>query len=241
MPGIWYGTAEMTEPYISICIPTYEMGGCGAAFLKHSFRKIWEQTYRDFEVVVSDQSRDDNIRKLCEAYSIRHYFNPAKCGRSSINTNNAMRHARGTLLKILFQDDFLYSPDSLQRIVDTFDIDHDTWLVTGCEHTRDGITCYRPFYPKYNNQIHTGANTISSPSVLTIKNEGHLEFDENLVWLMDCEYYSRYYDTHGLPKILNEINVVNRTWENQVSNTTGTFRKIWEWAYVEAKVRVARL
>jgi Glycosyl transferase family 2 len=234
----------MTRPYINICIPAYEMRGWGDIFLRQNFDKIAEQTFRDFEVVVSDHSKDTRVLNCCRhetRFPVNYFYNSVGVGKSSSNINNAMRNANGVLLKILFQDDFLYAPNSLQRIVDTFDIDRDTWLVTACEHSHDGKTYYRPFWPAYNNKIHTGANTISSPSVATVKNDGHLEFDENLVWLMDCEYYRRYHDTYGLPKILYEINVVNRTWENQVSNTTGTFRKIWEWVYVEAKVRGVRL
>ena len=44
-------------------------------------------------------------------------------------------------------------------------------MVTASEHSQDGVNFYRPFYPNYNDQIHLGKNTISSPSVLTIKND----------------------------------------------------------------------
>jgi glycosyltransferase involved in cell wall biosynthesis len=205
--------------FLSVCIPTHEMGGLGHVFLKESFDKLTTQTYKDFDVVVSDHSKNDAIKELCEVYNnhfpVHYYRNTNYVGLSSPNINNAMTHATGTLIKILFLDDFLYSDTSLQDIVDNFDLEKDHWMVTGCEHSRDGKTFYRPFYPRYHKRIYLGNNTISSPSVLTIKNDGHLLFDNALIWLMDVEYYKRCFDTFGAPKILQKINVVNRTGEHQ--------------------------
>lgn len=226
--------------YLSVCIPTYEMNGLGHVFLKHSFDILTTQTFKDFDVVVSDHSTDTSIQDLCDLYkdklTIHYYRNTNGIGSSSANINNAITHATGTLIKILFQDDFLFHEKSLEDIVQHFDINTDHWLVTGCIHTADGIHFYRPFVPRYNRSMHLGNNTISSPSVLTIKNEGHLLFDEQLIWLMDCEYYKRLHDAFGAPKIIPTVNAVNRTGTHQVSNTlaTKTLRKK-EFLYVLQK------
>lgn len=211
---------------LSVCIPTYEMKGRGAGFLRQSFDILTKQTFSDFEIVVSDHSKTSEIKNVCDEFAprlnINYLHNPNNIGNSSANLNNAIRHARGQLIKILFQDDFLYSSTSLKEIVDAFDVSKDHWMVTACEHSTDGQTYYRPFYPKYNDQIHLGKNSISSPSVLTIKNENPLLFDENLIWLMDCDYYRRCHDAFGEPKVLKSINVVNRTGKHQVSRTLAT-------------------
>lgn len=226
--------------HISVAIPTYEMKGLGADYLRHSFSILARQTFRDFDVVVSDHSKDNMIKDLCDEFSDRltiHYVrNEDGIGSSSANVNNAIRHATGTLIKILFQDDFLYDEKSLERIADAFDVKTDSWLVTACEHSTNGTDFYRPFYPKYNDRIHLGKNTISSPSVLTIKNEGHLMFDERLIWLMDCDYYKRCHQEFGAPKILNEICAVNRVGTHQVSNTLATEAiRAAEFRYVKDK------
>lgn len=206
---------------ISVCIPTYNMGGLGSAFLKNSLDVLLIQSFKDFEVVISDNSKDWMVKDVCAEYSnhlnIRYLHNSKSYGISA-NTNNAIKNARGEIIKILFQDDFLYSEGSLQSIVNKFDLACDYWLVSACEHTHDGINFYRPFYPKYQQKIFLGENTISSPSVLAIRNDSPLLFDENLTWLMDCDYYKRCFDSYGLPKILNEINVVNRTGVHQASS-----------------------
>lgn len=205
---------------LSVCIPTYEMGGLGGAYLKQSLEVLSRQTFKDIELIVSDNSRNSEIEDLCiqfrDRLNICYFHNSTSYGISG-NTNNAIKHARGKIVKILFQDDFLYSDDSLQSLIDSFDLNHDHWLISACEHTYDGLNLYRPFYPKYHDKIFLGRNSISSPSVLAIKNDNPLFFDEKLTWLMDCDYYKRCFDLFGPPKILNKINVVNRTGSHQTS------------------------
>lgn len=210
---------------ISICIPTYEMKGKGVEYLEYSFHILYSQTYTDFEVIISDHSTSDDIEQLCEQWSsvlkIRYYRNQNKRGISSANINNAIRHAQGELIKVLFQDDFLYDETSLEKQLQAFNEGDSAWLVTACCHY-NGIEIGKPHYPQYHDKIQYGQNTISSPSVLMVKNVDVLEFDENLFWLMDVDYYKRLYDKFGLPTICNYITIVNREHENQVSNTLAT-------------------
>ncbi|MBI3572803.1 MAG: glycosyltransferase [Candidatus Kerfeldbacteria bacterium] len=212
--------------FISVCIPTYEMNGRGRDFLQHSFDILIGQTCKDFEVVISDHSRNDEIRKLCTEYSdrldIRYFHNSQNIGSSSANLNHAIRHACGELIKVLFQDDFLYSQQSLQIISDSFDLQKDNWLVTASQHTKDGVTFERPYFPKVTKNPHLGNNLIGSPSVLTIKNDFPLLFDERLIWFMDGEYYKRCLIRFGQPKIVRSITVVNRQGAHQVTHTAAT-------------------
>ncbi len=206
---------------LSICIPTYEMRGLGLEYLKENFDMLAQQTFTDFEVIVSDNSRNNEIEHFCATYNkfdIKYYKNPKDQTSASANINNAIAHAGGKLIKIIFQDDFLYHTNALQNIVDAFDITKDSWLITASQHYSKEKGFYREHYPRYNSLLYLGLNTISSPSVLTIKNENPLYFDEKLMWLMDCDYYRRCYDTFGPPKILNKINVVNRVGSHQMTS-----------------------
>jgi hypothetical protein len=213
------------RPFFSIAIPTYEMGGYGNKFLEHSFIELNNQTFKNFEIIVSDHSKNNDIKELCDEWSnklsIRYFKNSYKVGGSSPNINNAIKNSKGEWIKILFQDDFLYKNDSLCELKKHIDNNKDKfWFASGCEHSNDGINMYRPFYPTWTNDIHLGNNRISSPSVITIKNDDNkIYFDEDLIWLMDVEYYKRMYEKYGEPSYFNVINVVNRTWGNSVSNT----------------------
>jgi len=227
--------------FFSVAIPAYEANGKGVEFLKFSLNILENQSFRDFEIVVSDNSLDDKIQELCRIYSqklnINYFKNPNRS--MSGNLNNTIKKCKGDFIKILFQDDFLYSKDSLSDIYK--EIDRDTyWLVTGTEHLDDKNYRYiRPFYPTYNSNILLGNNTISCPSVLTIKNtEDIMMFDENLTWLMDVDYYERLYRKFGLPKILNKINVVNRLSQEQSSSIISQEIKNKETEYILTKYNI---
>ncbi len=208
---------------LSVCIPTYEMHGLGDKFLTQSFDMLKMQTFQDFEVIISDHSKTNIIKMLCDKYAdkldIKYYKNEQKTGSSSANINNAIQKATGKIIKILFQDDFLYNYTALEEIAKNFDLQKDFWLVTPSIQSKDGINFYRPVYPKYNDETILEKNTISSPSVLSIRNDNPILFDENLIWWMDSDYYKRCYQLYGQPKILNEINVVNRVGDHQITNT----------------------
>jgi len=140
----------------------------------------------------------------------------------SSNVNNALLNANGEIIKILFQDDFLVDNNSLEQQLIHFVGNHNHWLITACCHSKDDLCFYNAFYPRYHDDIHYGENTISSPSVLMIRNENIELFDESLFWLMDVDYYKRLYDKFGFPSICNYITVVNREHDRRVSNNEAT-------------------
>lgn len=223
------------KPRISIAIPTHEMGGLGAKFLRHSLRKIRSQDFNNFEIVVADNSDDSKIEDVCKDNSdlrIVYVKNPVK--GMAPNSNVAIRMSRGEIIKILYLDDYLFGTTALKDISNAFTSDVH-WLVTGCVHSVDGIETERPHLPEYSDDIHTGNNTIGSPSVLTIRNSGHLLFDESMSWLLDCDLYKRYYDTYGLPKILNRLGVVIRTGPHQITNILTDEQKRVEQDYMNKK------
>lgn len=205
---------------VSIAIPCYEMQGKGVEFLNFSLDKIKNQTYKDIQVVISDHSLNDDIKRLCNYWSkklnIKYLKNEDNRGSSSANINNAIENSDGDIIKILFQDDFFFDETSIEDIVNNFSGD---WLITPCLHTNDGINFFNPISPYWNDNIHLGVNTISSPSVLTISKNVKDRFDGNLIWLMDCDFYKRLYIRYNMPIFTKKINVVNRLWGSRLSDT----------------------
>ena len=228
---------------VSICIPCYEMHGKGGEFLSFNLSKILIQTYKDYEVIVSDHSISDLVKDVCDLYislgmDIKYLRNELNRGNSSSNINNAISHSSGEIIKILFQDDFFFHPRSIEHIVKIFKVNNPRWIVTACCHSLDGQNFERDYYPKYTEDIMEGNNLISSPSVLSfLKSDNPILFDEKLVWLMDCDIYKRLYLKHGDPFYLNVINVVNRTWEGQFNNHIPWERKKWEIQYGKEKYK----
>lgn len=163
---------------ISIAIPTHNMANKDF-FLNRCLESIRSQSYQDYEIVIT------------------------KRGKMAENTNSAIRKCTGDLIKILYMDDYLAHRDALKEIVENF---RGGWLVTGCQHD-NGEMVGNPHLPEWNNKMHTGNNTIGSPSVLTIENKDPLMFDERMSWTLDCDYYIRLYERYGAPTILSSFNV----------------------------------
>lgn len=173
---------------ISVCIPYYDMPN-GALFLKRAIDSVMSQTYKDYEIVLT------------------------KDGRASENTNAGIKRAKGDIIKILHMDDFLAHENALQNIADNF---NGGWLVTGCTHTK-GEDRFNDHLATWNPHIGT-FNTIGAPSVLAFENNDPLFFNEDMVWMFDCEYYARLYERYGKPTILDSIDVVIGIHDDQATN-----------------------
>lgn len=215
---------------ISVVIPTHGMKN-GEYFFRRCLDSLWNQSFQDFDIVVTDNSDDDKIERICEWYrtGIHYYRNPRK-GMAQ-NTNEGINRATGRLIKILYMDDYMAHNKALENIHRHF---KGEWLVTGCAHSRDGIEKIRPHFPEYNSDIHI-INTIGSPSVLTIKNDVPLLFDEELTWLLDADLYKRYHEAYGNPTILEEINVIIGIGQHQMTYELTDERKLQEEVYVKTK------
>lgn len=207
---------------ISICVPTWEQYGNGKVYLNNLLETINKQTFKNFEVIISDHSEDssilDVVKKFYNFFEIKYFKNEIKRGNSPANTNNALKNAEGEIIKIIFQDDFFYTNDSLNVIQKTFEKEKCFWLVNGCNHiTENNLNFHNFMVPKWNSKIVLGKNTISSPSVLSFINDKTLYFDENLTMLMDCEFYYQLYLKYGHPQIVEDCLITNRLHKNQIS------------------------
>lgn len=114
-----------------------------------------------------------------------------KAGSMPVNTNRAIQTAQGELIKVLYMDDYLSDEHILQSIVDGFV--GTNWMIVGSNNNQ---------HPYWTPNIETGNNKLGSPSALVMRNDNPLLFDENMSWLLDCDYYKRMYQRYGLPEII---------------------------------------
>ena len=102
---------------VSILIPAYNVRYVEAALVS-----ALGQTYKNIEIVVSDDSCDDTIGAICERYAderIRHIKNKSNLGFSG-NFTQCLNLARGELIKFLNDDDLL-DPSCVERMVTAFE------------------------------------------------------------------------------------------------------------------------
>jgi glycosyltransferase involved in cell wall biosynthesis len=209
------------KPLVSICIPTYEMHNKGNAFLKQNLDSIAIQTYQNIEIIISDHSKNKNIEQSLDEYSslnIKYLRNTVNLGSSSANTNNAILNASGSIIKILFQDDWLFDKNSIEYHVDSLIQSGKGWSISACAHSNDGISIVDEHQPHITNNI-LFHNTLSSPSTLLLYKAICENFDTNLLWYMDTDLYYRLYKKYGPPNLYSKVCVINRRHPNQVTNT----------------------
>ncbi len=207
---------------MSIAIPTWESYGKGNEFLDDLFRTIEIQSFKDYEVVVSDHSKNDDlvevISKFENKFNLLYVKNKNDRGNGPANTNNAIDNCTGDIIKIMFQDDFFYDDEALEKIYNELSNSDKTWLLNGCNHTQDdGHSFYWEMFPRWNDRLLEGVNTISSPSVLAFKNNVKRRFDKSLTYFMDVEfYYGMMYD-YGVPIFYDDVLISNRVSDYSVT------------------------
>ena len=206
-------------PTVSILIPAYINNKNEIKLLEYNLNQIRLQKEKDYEVIVSDDSENNYVEnhiKKIKDIDIKYIKNTGKKGIGG-NSNNAMIQAKGELIHFMYQDDYFFNEQSLQKIVEKFDYDK-KWMVSAYIHTRNRNKFFNLQIPTWNDRIYA-VNTIGTTSCLTILNNDILLFDTNLKWFVDCEYYYRLYKKHGLPKILPDIMFIQYLWDGQTTNS----------------------
>jgi len=225
---------------LSILIPCYNKNERGKELLAYSLSKIKIQTFKDFEIIISDNSEDDIILKYLETekdLNIKYTKNETK-KTLACNMNNAIKNANAEILHIMCQDDYFYNKNSLQKIVDNFD-KKIGWMVSMYMHTKDRLGLFKQQIPVWNNQIYLN-NTIGTPSCLTLLNDNPPLLDENLNWFVDCEHYYRLFQKYGEPKILKDLIFVQYLWEGQVTGSITQELIDTEVAYIKNKYNIGQ-
>jgi glycosyltransferase involved in cell wall biosynthesis len=203
------------------------MHGQGARYLERALQSLDAQTHRDVEAIVADHSADDALAELCRArrqrYPLRYLRNPHGRGSSSANTNCAVRHAGGEIVKILHQDDFFHDPQALHRIARAMAAAPGrSWGGVGCVHTdAEESGFFGPHMPSVTPRLAVH-NTFGAPSLLFVRRAAWLPCDEGLIWMMDCEHYHRLRAAFGEPILIHEPLIANRRWARQVTHTLAT-------------------
>jgi glycosyltransferase involved in cell wall biosynthesis len=138
-PGPTVHSGFVTEPAhdtptLSIGLPVYN----GEEFLGESLDALLAQTYRDFELIISDNASTDQTAEICRAYAARdprisYVRQPVNIGAAP-NHNALVLLARGRYFKWASHDD-LYAPTLLERCIEVLEADPEPVLV----HARDAI------------------------------------------------------------------------------------------------------
>ncbi|HMH20593.1 MAG TPA: glycosyltransferase family A protein [Puia sp.] len=184
---------------ISICIPAYKR----ADLLKRLLDSIAIQTWKDFEVIVTDDSPDDTVRTVCRHYEglfpLNYYLNDPALGTPE-NWNEAIRNSKGRWIKIMHDDDWFAGSESLEAFVRAISSHPEVSFFSSAYRNSfpDGRTrniLVGPF--RYRAILKRPAilfagNCIGPPSCTLFEKKEGLFFENRFKWLVDIDFYIRY-------------------------------------------------
>ncbi|MDP4213146.1 MAG: glycosyltransferase family 2 protein [Bacteroidota bacterium] len=188
--------------FISICIPAYSR----VKYLNRLLDSVLRQSYRHFEVVITDDSPGADVHDLAHNHSlwpmIRYFKNEIPLGTPE-NWNECIRRAKGEWIKLMHDDDWFRDADSLLGFVGVMQKANADFYFSNYENVfPDGrteqIKASAAFIRRLNRnpEILLAANRIGPPSTLIFRNDPLMAFDRRLRWLVDFDFYMHYLKAH---------------------------------------------
>jgi len=188
-----------TSVEISICIPAYK----NVEFLERLLHSISIQSFADYEVVITDDSPDDSVKKFIQDYTfpkpIRYIKNTFSLGTPE-NWNEAIRNAKGKWIKLMHNDDWYVHKDALKYFYDASlkhsrcsfffsafqNINYETGdkEVVKCNLFDRFILWLSPLH--LFRKVYVG-----NPSCTLIRRDAGLFYDNRFKYVVDFEYYIR--------------------------------------------------
>ena len=214
----------MKNPIISICIPAYKR----IDYLKRLLWSIEIQKFKDFEVIISDDSNDDSVAVLLKEFNGRFeikYFKNEKALGTPANWNHAISKATGEWIKLMHDDDWFDNEHSLEKFA--FATNNNNKFIFSAYTNKTELTNDTE-KKSFNENLKTAIlknpllllakNIIGPPSVTLFHNSIKDKYDEGLKWRVDIEYYIRNISKGIEFTYINELLINVGVSESQVTN-----------------------
>lgn len=161
---------------------------------------IAQQTYRDFEIIISDDSNDSapakEVIRQFKTLPIEYFFHEPAFEPVQ-NWNFLLDQAKGEYIKVMHDDDWFLSPDALQIFVDKIESSDADFVWSSSVNYK----CGNPILEHHTSTDEICAlkrdpyvlflgNFIANPSTTIVRNTA-IRYDERLKWFVDIEYYIR--------------------------------------------------
>ena len=195
---------------LSICIPTYN----NVAGLKRLLQSIKQQTYTDYEIIVSDNSDDQSIYDLVKSYPLPIQYSHEPKGNSTANWNSAISKASGEYIKIMHHDDWFTYNDSLEKLVVL--LDQNPSAVFAFCGTRQNDLSTLTYHDRFTSDSDLKMiqsdwhnlfidNVIGAPSAtICRRTTSNIFYDTSLKWLVDMDYYMQLLSENAIFVYTNE-------------------------------------
>ncbi len=184
-----------SSPLISICIPSYQR----THYLQRLLQSISHQTFKNFEVIVSDDSNDDSVQNVIKTtedkFPIRYFKNEPSLGTPA-NWNFAINKAKGEWIKLMHDDDWFATSTALQTFADATKKGN-KFIAGGYNNIGENGAALRKPYLSLSKKkrllrqpmILLAENIIGQPSVCMVHRSVTAKYDEGMKWRVDIDYY----------------------------------------------------
>jgi glycosyltransferase involved in cell wall biosynthesis len=240
----------MNNPKVSICIPTYNQPD----FLKIVLDSIVIQKFNDYEVIISDDSTNDDSERLVKTYANKiqniNYFRNTPSKKSPASWNEAIRNAKGEYIKVMHSDDWFSGPDALQIFVEALDNNPKSNFAFSASNV-----CDTKQKTKYIHEVSKkellklkksptylfGRNIIGAPSATIYRKlVTNKYYDEKTKWVVDLDQYiSILQENNNLEYIPKPLVCTTDGASHQSNNSSVGIVEVelFEWLYLYAKFR----
>ncbi|MCF8406823.1 MAG: glycosyltransferase [Chitinophagaceae bacterium] len=181
--------------HISICIPAYKR----IDYLKRLLSSIEIQNFKNYEVIISDDSNDNSVEELLKDFKGKFeikYFKNEKALGTPANWNHAISKATGQWIKLMHDDDWFSNEHSLEKFVSATKNGH-PFIFSAYSNKVELTNNTEMMF--FNEKLKTSIlknpllllakNIIGPPSVTLFHNSIKDKYDERLKWRVDIEYY----------------------------------------------------
>jgi glycosyltransferase involved in cell wall biosynthesis len=186
--------------FISICIPTYNEPDK----IKTLLVSISAQTYKDYEIIITDDSTNDQTKNIVhdgvEHLPLTYIKNDLAKGTPE-NWNFAISLAKGKWIKLMHHDDWFTNENALGEFAKQaatagdkcnfiFSAYQNVYL--GKDKTELVLAgAVKRFFVKRMPLLLFKENIIGNPSCTLVRNDPSmlLRYDNHLKWIVDFEYY----------------------------------------------------
>ena len=216
-------SAGSASPLISICIPAYNRPD----YLKRLLDSIAIQRFRNFEVIVTDDSSNSEVANFIErsSYSfVIHYVKNETPKGTPQNWMEGMKYASAPWIKIIHDDDWFASETSLEKFA-AATVSNSSVIFSGYNavYEQDVRVVNKTISLEQFEKIKQdpwrlfASNLIGPPSVVLFKKDITTLYDASLKWLVDLEGYVRMINSYSVKYISQPL--VNMSYNaTQVTN-----------------------
>lgn len=216
---------------ISIIIPAFN----NLSLFKRAISSALNQSRPPCEIIVSDDSSSDVIKEYVDSLGsslVRYYHNVPSLG-AVLNWNAGIEKSSGDWIIVMHHDEELGDSDYLKRIGKKIKESGDTEIIVSDFRIKSSMGLHKGHFNKVVKKLLLNvphsilcANFIGPCACMTVKNSVIDDFDPNLTWLVDIEWYFKLLKTSEKSIFCPDLLIIsNHGHPDQITNNIDIKKK----------------